>query len=138
MSELCTRIESHETVICFEPLGLDDSDFINMSEEAIHVADAVSHPAQQLQLDAKALVENGEDSIDTFVRAGARLVHFHANEPGLRPLGESGTIPHARFSNFLREIGYARFVSIEQRMFFEGHAIVDIARSAQFLREHNG
>ena len=76
--------------------------------------------------------------MDTFARAGARLVHFHANEPGLRPLGESGTIPHARFSDCLREIGYARFVSIEQRMFSEDDAIDDITRSAQFLKEHYG
>lgn len=133
--EFCRRIEDHGTCLCFEPLGPNDSDFINSGYQALEIVDAVNHPALRSQLDAKALVENDEATVDVFRATAATLVHFHANEPGLNVLGNSGQIDHTSLGNNLRDIGYDSFVSIEQRMLNAENPLADIERSVAVLME---
>ncbi len=130
---LCARIADHGTSFCFEPLGPEDTDFINSAFDALNVVEAVNHPALRMQLDAKALVANGEATIDPFHAAAPHLVHFHANQPDLGVLSTTGAVDHAEFGRFLREIGYGGFVSIEQRMVNEKDPLSDVARSAAVL-----
>lgn len=134
MSELCARIEGHGTCVCFEPLGPKDSDFVNSAFEAVAIAAAVNHPAFAVQLDAKALVENAEDTIAPFAAAKSRLVHFHANQPGLGPL-DQGPVDHRKMGDFLRQIGYDQYVSIEQRMLNETDPMADVRRSVAVLKD---
>ncbi len=131
--QLCLRIEGHATCYCFEPLAPEEADFINSAFDALNVVEAVNHPALRMQLDAKALVANGEATIDPFRAAAPYLAHFHANEPGLGVLSANGAVDHAEFGRFLREIGYGGFVSIEQRMVNEKDPLSDVARSAAVL-----
>ena len=133
--EFCRRIEGHGTVLCFEPLGPADSDFINNVADALSVVVAVDHPALAMQLDAKALVDNGEAEYAPFDAAKRYLVHFHANEPGLTVLGSSGRVDHAAFGGYLKKIGYQGFVSIEQCMLNESDPLADVATSARVLEE---
>ncbi len=133
-AELCRRIEGHGTCFCLEPLGPRETDFIHSAFDALAVVEAVDHMALRMQLDAKALVANAEATEAPFHAAAPYLVHFHANEPGLGVLGTSGTIDHAAFGSFLREIGYQGFVSIEQRMFDASNPLRDVARSAAVLK----
>lgn len=134
MGELCARIEGHGTCLCFEPLGPKDSDFVNSAFEAVEIAAAVNHPAFAVQLDAKALVENAEDTLAPFTAAKSRLVHFHANQPGLGPL-DRGPVDHRKMGDFLRQIGYDGYVSIEQRMGNESDPLADIRRSVAVLKD---
>lgn len=134
LAELCIRIEGHGTCLCFEPLGPQDSDFINSAFEAVAIAAAVNHPAFAVQLDAKALVENAEDTIAPFAAAKSRLVHFHANQPGLGPL-DQGPVDHRKMGDFLRQIGYDGAVSIEQRMLGESDPLDAIGRSVAVLKD---
>ncbi len=136
MGELCQRIEGHGTCFCFEPLGPCDTDFIHTSHDALRVVRAVEHRALRIQLDAKALVENDELTVDTFENVADDLVHFHANEPALAVLGSSGKIDHQRLGAYLRTVGYDGWVSIEQRMLNEKDPLSDLAESARVLREH--
>ena len=133
--EFCRRIESHGTVLCFEPLGPADSDFINTVATALDIVEAVDHPALAMQIDAKALHDNDEAEYAPFHAAKRHLVHFHANEPGLAVLGSSGTVDHAAFGGYLKKIGYLEFVSIEQRMLNESYPLADVAKSASLLKE---
>ena len=71
MAELCRRIEGHGTVFCFEPLGPDETDFINSAFDALAIVAAVDHPALRMQLDAKALVANGRGDGRALPRRGA-------------------------------------------------------------------
>ncbi|MFQ5619604.1 MAG: sugar phosphate isomerase/epimerase family protein [Rhodospirillales bacterium] len=130
---LCARIADHGTSFCFEPLGPEDSDFINSAFDALYVVEAVNHPALRMQLDAKALVANGEATFKPFRAAAPYLAHFHANEPGLGLLGATGTVDHEALGGFLRDIGYEGFVSIEQRMLNEKDPLSDVAKSAAVL-----
>lgn len=134
LAELCPRIEDHGTCLCFEPLGPKDSDFVNSAFEAINIATTLSHPAFAVQLDAKALFENGEDNFATFVAAKSRLTHFHANQPGLGRL-DQGPVDHRKMGEFLRQIGYDGFVSIEQRLLNQSDPMSDLRRSVAVLKE---
>lgn len=134
-SELCDRIADHGTCFCFEPLGPNDTDFINSAYESLDIAQEIDHPALRVQLDAKALIENSEANIDTFRAVETMLVHFHANEPGLAVLGSSGTIDHAAMGAMLNEIGYHGYVSIEQRMLNEASPLEDATASFRTLQQ---
>jgi len=133
--ELSKRIEDHGTCFCFEPLGPADSDFINSALESLDIVTEVASPTLAVQLDAKALVENGEARADTFRAVAENLVHFHSNEPGLKILGSSGTVDHAALGGMLKDIGYDGYVSIEQRMMDEADPLAAVRQSAQHLKE---
>lgn len=132
--ELCHRVSDHGTCFCFEPLGPTETDFIHSAFDSLKIVMAVNHAAFRVQLDAKALVANDEVSLDTFSGVREWLVHYHANEPGFAVLGSTNEIDHERLGGFLRDIDYAGYVSIEQRMFEEQNALTDIATSAEVLR----
>jgi len=132
--ELSARVENHGTCFCFKPLGPDDSDFINSALESMDIVNEVASPALRVQLDAKALVENGEADIETFRAVAPKLVHFHANEPGLGILGSSGQVDHQFLGDSLRRIGYEGYVSIEQIISNEGNPLSDLAASVSVLR----
>jgi sugar phosphate isomerase/epimerase len=135
MADLCRRIEGHGTCFCFEPLGPGETDFINSAFDALAIVETVGHPGLRMQLDAKALVANGEATNKPFAAAAPHLVHFHANEPDLGVLGTSGAVDHAALGRFLRDIGYQDFVSIEQRMLNAADPLADVALSAAVLKE---
>lgn len=132
--ELCKLIEGHDTVYCFEPLGPNDSDFINAVADSIRIVEAVGSPSLRVQLDAKALVENKDDQPSVFKAAKPYLVHYHANEPGLGILGSSGSVDHKDLGGMLKAIGYKGYVSIEQRMINETNPLQSISESSKVLR----
>jgi sugar phosphate isomerase/epimerase len=135
-SELCTRIENHGTCFCFEPLGPNDTDFINSALESLAIVKDISHPALRVQLDAKALYENNEAVSVIFQAVSDELVHFHANEPGLNTLGHSGVIDHQFLGQMLRDINYDEYISIEQRMLNDDNPLADIKVSIAVLKEN--
>ena len=134
--QLSPKIAEHGTCFCFEPLGPDDADFINSALDALEIVQAVDHPALQVQLDAKALVANGEADIATFRAVASHLVHFHANEPDLGVLGTTGAVDHGLLGRLLGDVGYGGYVSIEQRLGNGADPIADVALSAAVLGEH--
>jgi len=137
-SDLIPRIEEHKTVVCFEPLGPSDSDFINSVYDSISFVKHINHPSVRVQLDAKALVCNGEMKSEVFETAAPFLVHVHANEPDLGILGTSGQVDNHKMANYLRNINYEGYVSIEQKM-IDGIAPLDAVRqSAKILKECYG
>jgi sugar phosphate isomerase/epimerase len=132
---LAARVEGHGTCFCLEPLGPDESDFVNSARDSLRVVEAVASPALRVQLDAKALVANGEADVATFRAVAPHLVHFHANDPGLRVLGSTGAVDHAAMGRMLREVGYAGWASIEQRLADGADPLADLARSARVLQD---
>lgn len=136
--EFCRRVEGHGTCLCFEPLGLQETDFIHSALDAVRIVELVDHPAVRTQLDAKALVANGEVGPEVFAAAHPTLVHFHANDPGLVVLGSTGEVDHATLGGLLRSIGYTGFVSMEQRMLNTDNPLSDVAISARLAQECYG
>ena len=137
-SDLIPRIEDHKTIFCFEPLGPMDTDFINSAYHSISFVNRVNHPAMRVQLDAKALVSNGEMKFETFKAAAPFLVHVHVNEPDLGILGTSGQVNNQEMANLLRNINYEGYVSIEQKMIGRKAPLVALRQSAKILKECYG
>jgi len=134
--ELCVRTRDHGTCFCFEPLGPNDTDFIHSALESLEIVKAVSSPALRVQLDAKALYENNEATAEIFHAVADQLVHFHANEPGLNPLGHSATIDHRFLGQMLRKVNYGGYISIEQKMLNGDNPLADVNVSIAVLKEN--
>lgn len=130
--------EAHGTCLCFEPLGPKDTDFLNSVLEIVPLVEKYASPGLRTQLDAKALVENDEVSIDIFKTAADTLAHFHANEPGLVCVGSSGTIPHADIAGLLNAIRYEGYVSIEQRMMSAEDPLAGVRESVAAMQAAYG
>lgn len=132
---LADRIDSHGTCYCIEPLGPTDTDFIHSVFDSKRIVDAVDRPSLKIQIDAKALAANNELTLEPFVEAGVDLVHYHANEPGFEILGASGAVDHAAAGAYLRTVGYAGYVSIEQKQIDPDDPLTPISKSIEVLRK---
>jgi len=137
-SDLIPRIEEHKTVFCLEPLGPSDTDFINSVYDSISFVKLIDHPALRVQLDAKALVINGEMNSEVFQAAAPFLVHVHVNEPDLGILGTSGEVDNHKIASLLRNIDYGGYVSIEQKMIGGRAPLEALRQSAKILKECYG
>ena len=126
-------MESHGTKLCFEPLGPNDTDFLNTAAQCAELADRFNHPALGIQLDAKALVDNDELTPSSFAGVTGRLDHFHANDPGLVVVGSTGIVDHAKIGAYLRDSGYVGWISSEQRMLNEQDPLADISASVRAI-----
>ena len=138
LSELLPRIEAHGTQLCFEPLGPRDTDFLNTAKDCLMLVQRFNHPALCFQLDAKALVENGEDDDVIFQAAKGCIGHYHANDPGLVVVGSTGIVNHRMLGRHLAAVGYDGWVSIEQRQLSETAPVADLAASIAAVRQHYG
>ena len=117
-----------------EPLGPNDTDFVNSAIESLRIVREINSPGVRVQLDAKALVENHEAKLETFKAVSEELVHFHANEPDLITLGASGEIDHVELGSMLNQIGYSGFISIEQKLQNEKAPMPDSEKSIKVLK----
>tara|TARA_R110000787_G_scaffold89306_1_gene189133 strand:- start:1843 stop:2517 length:675 start_codon:yes stop_codon:yes gene_type:complete len=131
--DLDARVRNHGTCFCFEPLGPNDSDFLNSVIDAEKLVEALAVPSVGLHLDAKGIAENAEMTADIAALAKPYLKHVHVNEPGLGVLGNTGEIDHATFAAILNDIGYDGFISIEQRMVDPADALGPVRQSAAYL-----
>lgn len=115
LDQLLPRLEDHGTLLCFEPLGPADTDFCNTATECRFLADHLDHPSLGLMLSARGQAENDDTGHMAFAALRGRLDHFHANEPGLAPLGATGRIDHADFRRHLAANGYRGWLTLVQR-----------------------
>lgn len=136
LESICRRIADHGTYLCFEPLGPNESDFLNSALESKRLVEAVGHPSLRVQLDAKALWASNEMTCHTVRAVAEMLVHVHINEPDLGPLRADSPINHVMFSRFLQEqTSYQGYCSLEQRMIDED-PIPALRQSIEVLDKH--
>lgn len=123
-------------VVCIEPLGSIETDFIDSAMQALGLIAMVGHPGFGGHLDAKALQQADEISEKVFNAYKGRIEHFHVNDPGLVAVGSTGEVPHARLGELLRSVGYSNYVSIEQRTLNADNPMMDIEKSARTAMEN--
>lgn len=109
----CLEVSAARGVaLCIEPLGPDETNFINTLAEARQVIEASGSPACRTIFDVKAAATEGQPLPD-LIRANADIVaHVHANDvnrsaPGF---GQTDFVP---LLSALHDIGYSGWVSIE-------------------------
>ncbi len=130
---LAPALESSDVTLCLEPLGPDETEFLQSSDEAMALIRLVDHPRIALHLDVKAMVSAGESMAEVLSRHGRSVRHVHVGDPGLAPPGTTG-VDHAPFGRALREFGYDRYVSIEMRR-GSGPSREVVTRSLAYVRE---
>jgi D-psicose/D-tagatose/L-ribulose 3-epimerase len=119
--------EDRGVQLALEPLNRFETSFINLTDQAIELADMIGSPAVKLMMDTfHANIE--EKSLGAAItRAGKRLIHVHANEndrgtpgsghvswdeigPALKKVGFDGALVIESFSTEVKQIARAAAV----------------------------
>jgi len=118
--------------VAIEPLPQQETEFIVSGDEGMELVRLVGHPNFGLHLDAKAMIEGGEDVDRVLSAYGRHIYHFHVGDPGLAPPGSTGC-DHTQIGEALNRSGYTGYVSIEMRRGF-GQTTDVITRSVDYVR----
>lgn len=112
IEKLLPRLADARVTLAIEPLGPEETNFLNTAEETVGFLRRFSSPWVKLHLDVKAM-STETHPIPEIIRAHASdLVHFHANDPNRRGPG-MGTIDFVPILRELIEVGYQRWISVE-------------------------
>lgn len=103
----------HGTVISLEANPpIYGTNFINRTEEAVKLVQAVNCEGFKLNLDFGTILENGE-AIETVAAILEWVNHIHISEPHLVPIRKRQE--HSFLAEVLRQQGYDKFVSLEMK-----------------------
>jgi sugar phosphate isomerase/epimerase len=127
------RAEERGVVICFEPLGPGETDFVNTAEEGIRFAEQFASPAMSVILDVKAMSTEARPVPDIIRASAGKFAYFHANDPNLKGPG-FGDTDFAPIAAALRDAGYEGMVSVEVFKFDEGPEVI-ATQSIAYLRK---
>jgi sugar phosphate isomerase/epimerase len=105
-------LDDCDVSLCLEPLGPEETNFLNTCADAESLIARVGHPNLTLHLDVKAMSTEPAPIVDLIRRYGSRAGHFHANDPNRRGPG-FGDVDFGPIFAALRESGYNRWVSVE-------------------------
>ncbi len=131
---LGTHARERGCALCIEPNPpAYGCDFITTTREAVELCRLVDDAGIAVNVDAGALVMNGEDPVAELSAAGSFAHHAHASAPNLAELTEPG--PHETTAAALRAIGYDRYVSLEMR---QPSTISALERSVSMVRSLYG
>jgi D-psicose/D-tagatose/L-ribulose 3-epimerase len=131
--EIAEDSAQYGTILCLEPLSPQETDFISSSQEGYQLVQAVNHPHFQLHLDAKAMINSGENFLQTFLHCKPSLRHFHVGDPGLAPPGSTG-FDHSVIGQALQQVQYDHYISIEMICPPE-NAQNEVRRSVKYVQQ---
>jgi sugar phosphate isomerase/epimerase len=101
-----------EVVLCVEPLGPSEGDFLLTAAEGVELCEMVGSPNCRLHLDVKAMSSETTPIPDLIRENRALLHHFHANDPNRQGPG-FGAVDFVPIFAALGEIDYQGWISVE-------------------------
>ena len=112
LQEVVPELEKADAVLALEPLGPQETDFLNTAAETVELAERIGSPHVRLHLDCKAM-STESTPIPDLIRANRDvLAHFHVNDPNRQGPG-FGTLDFHPILQALGEIDYRGWVSVE-------------------------
>ena len=112
------RAEERGVVICLEPLGEVETNFINTAAQAMELTEQLHSKAFQIILDVKAMYAEGRPLPQIIRESRGKFAYFHANDRNLKGPG-FGDVDFVPIFQALREVGYDGVVSVEVFKFEE-------------------
>jgi D-psicose/D-tagatose/L-ribulose 3-epimerase len=129
LREIAKSAETQGVTIALEPLNRFETDFMNLSEQAVRMVEDVGSPAVGILLDTFHMGIEEKSQADAIRRAGKYLKHFHTCENDRGTPG-TGQVRWTEVRDALKSIGYDRIVAIEGF----NPEIVDLANGACIWR----
>ena len=129
LREIAKTAETQGITIALEPLNRFETDFMNLSEQAVRMSENVGSPAVGILLYTFHMGIEEKSQGAAIRRAGKYLKHFHACENDRGTPG-TGQVPWTKVRDALKDIGYDRIVAIEGF----NPEIVDLANGACIWR----
>jgi len=119
---------------CIEPLGPNETDFINSIEEGGNIVNKVNHPFFRLHLDTKALFATKENAREIINKFQTIIQHVHIGDENLKEPGSINT-GHIEIGSALKKNNYSKYLSIEMRK-PEKNVKEAISRSISFVKKN--
>lgn len=113
------RAEDAGVVICIEPLGPAETNFINTAAEARRFAYEMGGSSVSVILDVKAMSAEGKPLPEIIRESKGFFDYFHANDPNLKGPG-FGEMDYRPIAEALKDAGYSGTISVEVFDFTEG------------------
>jgi sugar phosphate isomerase/epimerase len=105
-------LEERDVTFCLEPLSINQTNFINTTEEARRFTEELHHSHFGMILDGYTLGWAGEDAPMAIRQAGKYLKHFHADDETGKGPGR-GKLDYVEIATALRTIQFTGYVSVE-------------------------
>jgi sugar phosphate isomerase/epimerase len=109
---ILTDLEQSDVIIALEPLGPEETDFLQSAAETVELIERIGSPQVRLHLDCKAMATEPTPIPELITRYGKLLAHFHANDPNRQGPG-FGQLVFLPILEALGRIDYRGWVSVE-------------------------
>jgi sugar phosphate isomerase/epimerase len=127
LEQLLPALAKYRIVLAIEPLGPEETNFLNTAEEVCELLRRFDSPWLRLHLDTKAMTTEARPIQEIIAGHKQWLAHFHANDPNRRGPG-MGQLDFVPILRSLVEVHYAGWVSVE--VFDESPGIDILARES--------
>lgn len=126
------RGEDRDVTLCFEPLPLEDTNFINTAAEAVRFAQQFQSPRAKVILDVRAMSHETKPVADIIRESAGQFAYVHANDKNLKGPG-FGDVDYRPIVAALNDVGYDGVVSVEVFKYDEGAETI-ATQSLEYLK----
>lgn len=112
LRQVCQYAEERSVYLAIEPLNRFETDFINITDDALKLIRDVGSDNLKIHLDTFHMNIEEKDSADAIRKAGDLLYNFHTNENDRGAPG-TGQVRWEEIEDALSDIKYNRYLVIE-------------------------
>ncbi len=131
-SRLAPKLADRGVILALEPLGPEETNFMQTAESAVRLIEAIGSPQVRLHLDVKAMSTESQSYSELICRYAPWLVHFHANDPNRLGPG-MGAVDYRTFWPALED-NYRGWLSVEVFDYSPGPEVI-ARKSLAYLQE---
>jgi sugar phosphate isomerase/epimerase len=122
--------------LAMEPLGPQETDFLNTSAQTLELVRRINHPNFQVNLDVKAMSSEPKPIPEVIRETAGHIAHVQVNDPNLLGPG-MGEVKYEPIIAALKEVGYDGWLSVEAFDFRPGAEHI-ARKSIEYLKQVAG